>query len=86
VWYDQYMAYETTFLTERGTLTLPASIRKTLGLRGKQQLIVETNKAGEIVLRPATVVPVELYTEERINEFARDEAELADLLKKNNIQ
>ena len=80
------MAYETTFLTERGTLTLPASIRKTLGLRGKQQLIVETNEAGEIVLRPSVVVPVEIYTEERINEFTRDEAALADLLKKKNIQ
>jgi antitoxin PrlF len=86
VWYDKSMAYETTFLTERGTLTLPASIRKTLGLRGKQQLIVETNKAGEIVLRPAAVVPVELYTEERISEFTRDEAALAELLKKNHIQ
>jgi antitoxin PrlF len=86
LWYDQGMAYETTFLTERGTLTLPASIRKTLGLRGKQQLIVETNKAGEIVLRPAAVVPVEIYTEERISEFAHDEAALSDLLKKNHIQ
>lgn len=85
MWYDQDMTYETTFLTERGTLTLPASIRKTLGLRGKQQLIVETNKAGEIVLRPAAVVPVELYTEQRIAEFARDEAALANVLKKNHV-
>lgn len=80
------MIQDTTFLTERGTLTLPASIRKTLGLKGKQQLIVEANEAGEIVLRPAAVVPIEIYSEERIAEFSQDDAALGALLSKHNIR
>jgi AbrB family looped-hinge helix DNA binding protein len=83
--YNKKMMQETTFLTERGTLTLPASIRKSLGLEGKQQLIVETTDNGEIVLRPAAVVPVEIYTEERIAEFTRDDKALAKLLKRHGI-
>lgn len=73
---------ETTFLTERGTLTLPATIRKALGISGRQQFIVETTAQGEILLRPAMVVPTELYTEERITEFEKDDDALGALLDK----
>ena len=76
---------ETTFLTERGTLTLPATIRKSLGIRGRQQFIVETTDRGEIVLRPASVVPLEIYAEDRIAEFSRDDAALGTLLDKRSI-
>jgi AbrB family looped-hinge helix DNA binding protein len=79
------MIQETTFLTERGTLTLPSTVRKSLGLKGKQQLIVETTEQGEILLRPAALVPIEMYSEDRIKEFASDDAELGDLLDKHNI-
>jgi antitoxin PrlF len=66
---------EVTTLTERGALTLPASIRKELGIKGKQQFLVSTTKKGEIMLRPAVTVPIEIYTETRIAEFASaDEA------------
>jgi AbrB family looped-hinge helix DNA binding protein len=73
---------ETTFVSERGTLTLPASIRKELGLKGKQQVLVETTEAGEIILRPAYAVPIEYYTEARIAEFASEEEELGRLMKR----
>lgn len=76
---------ETTFLTERGTLTLPATIRKSLGIRGKQQFIVETTDKGEILLRPALVVPTELYTDARIAEFEKDDAALGALLDKAGL-
>tara|TARA_B100001778_G_C18056837_1_gene392344 strand:- start:60 stop:299 length:240 start_codon:yes stop_codon:yes gene_type:complete len=79
------MEQETTFLTERGTLTLPAAIRKSLGLQGKQQLIVETTPNGEILLRPAAIVPLEMYSEERIAEFASDDTALGKLLDKHGI-
>ncbi len=69
-------------LTERGTLTLPASFRKELGLLGKQQLIAQINEAGEIVLRPAAVFPIEMYSEERIAEFAEQDEALGDFLDK----
>lgn len=77
------MIQETTFLTERGTVTLPSSVRKSLGLKGKQQLIVETTEAGEILLRPAALVPIEMYSEERIKEFTSGETELGNLLDKH---
>ena len=76
---------ETTYLTERGTLTLPATIRKSLGIRGRQQFIVETTEGGEILLRPASLVPFEIYSEERIKEFAQDDKALGKLLDKNGF-
>lgn len=76
---------ETTFVTERGTLTLPAGIRKALGISGKQQMIVETTEGGEILLRPASVVPVELYSERRIAEFEQDDKALGKLLDKHGL-
>ncbi len=79
------MIQDTTFLTERGTVTLPASIRKSLGLSGKQQMIVEATDSGEIVLRPAAVVPIEIYSEERITEFASDDADVGALLDKHGV-
>lgn len=80
------MIQETTFLTERGTLTLPSIVRKALGLKGKQQLIVETTDAGEILLRPAALVPVEMYSEERIAEFTADDAKIGELLGEYGVR
>lgn len=69
-------------LTERGTLTLPAHIRKALGVTGGQQFIVYTTPDGELILRPAVTVPVEIYSEARITEFAKDDAALGKMLAK----
>lgn len=78
------MKEEVIPLTERGTLTLPAHFRKKLGLSGKQQLIGQLNDAGEIVLRPAAVLPIELYSDVRIAEFGEQDDALGDLLDKKN--
>ena len=67
-------------LTNRGTLTLPANFRKILGLTGKQQLIGQINESGEIVLRPAAVFPIEMYSDERITEFSEQDDSLGELL------
>jgi len=66
-------------LSSRGTLTLPAKLRQSLGLKADDQLIAETVPGG-LLLRPAVTLPVEMYTEERIAEFDAAEAELASLL------
>ncbi len=78
------MKQEIIPLTDRGTLTLPAHFRKRLGLTGKQQLIGEINEAGEIVLRPAATFPIEMYSEDRIAEFADQDEQLGELLPKKN--
>ncbi len=59
----------------RGTVTLPADLRRKLGLRRGDVLGVRLT-GGSIVLTPAVVTSVELYTDERIAEFGRN-ADLA---------
>lgn len=61
-------AEEIAQLSGRGTVTLPARIRKELGLREGDVLRVRLVD-GSIQLTPAAVMPIELYTEERIAEF-----------------
>ena len=62
------MTNEIAQVSGRGTVTLPARIRKELGLREGDVLRVRLVD-GSIQLTPTAVVPIELYTEERIAEF-----------------
>lgn len=59
-----------TQLSGRGTVTLPAAVRRRLGLEEGDVLAVRVSGAS-IVLTPTVVTPVELYTEERLAEFER---------------
>ena len=68
-------------LSERGVITIPASLRQAYGLKANDELILEGTEAG-ILLRPSIIVPIEIYTEARIAEFARDEAAIGKLLRK----
>lgn len=67
-------------ITSRGVITLPARVRRALGLRADDQLIAEVTPDG-LLLRPAVTIPVELYTPEREREFDEAEAELATVLR-----
>ena len=69
----------TLTLTNRGVVTLPAKLRRALGLKADDQLIAETTPEG-LLLRPAVTLPVEIYSEKRIREFDEAEAELAKVL------
>jgi bifunctional DNA-binding transcriptional regulator/antitoxin component of YhaV-PrlF toxin-antitoxin module len=60
-------------------VTLPAKLRRALGLRADDQLIAETTPEG-LLLRPAVTLPVEIYSEKRIREFDAAEAQLAKVL------
>lgn len=55
-------------VTSRGVVTLPARLRRQLGLREDDVLIAETTSEG-LLLRPAITLPMEIYDEERIREF-----------------
>ncbi|RIH90437.1 transcriptional regulator, AbrB family [Calidithermus terrae] len=59
-----------TQLSPRGQVTLPAAIRKALGLKAGDALLLRVEE-GRVVLEPARVLPVEAYTEERIREFTQ---------------
>jgi AbrB family looped-hinge helix DNA binding protein len=56
-------------LGKKGQVSIPRSILKKLGLEGDIALLVDTTGDGAIVLRPAAVYPVEIYSDERIREF-----------------
>jgi len=73
----------TLTLTNRGVVTLPAKLRRALGLRANDQLIAETTPEG-LLLRPAVTLPVEIYSEKRIREFDEAEAELAKVLNRRS--
>lgn len=63
-------------INDRGVVTIPAALRREFGLSAGKELIAEKTPEG-ILLRPSVNVPIEMYTEERIAEFASDEEELA---------
>jgi antitoxin PrlF len=71
----------TVTINQRGNLTLPAAIRKEMGLSPNDQMIAEITEEG-ILLRPAITMPLEIYTDERIAEFEQEEARLAEVLKR----
>jgi AbrB family looped-hinge helix DNA binding protein len=73
----------TLTLTSRGVVTLPAKLRRALGLRPDDQLIAETTPEV-LLLRPAVTLPIEIYSEKRIREFDEAEADLAKVLNRRS--
>ncbi len=57
-------------MSDKGQVTLPAAMRKMLGLNKRSALTVEV-VGGKIVLTPAVVFETELYTDKRIAEWSR---------------
>ena len=68
------MSDDVAQLSSRGTVTLPAALRRELGLAEGDVLTVKVAD-GAIVLTPAVLTEVEAYTDRRIREF-EDAAEL----------
>jgi antitoxin PrlF len=71
----------TLTMTSRGNVTLPAKLRRALGLKANDQLIAETTPEG-LLLRPAVTLPVEMYSEKRIREFDEAEVDLEKVLSR----
>jgi AbrB family looped-hinge helix DNA binding protein len=70
-------------VTDRGVITLPAKLRKELGLKPDDVLIAEITAEG-LLLRPAVTLPTEVYSAEREREFDAAEAELEGALRKRS--
>ncbi len=66
-------------INNRGTITIPARMREAFGLKADDELIIEDTDAG-LLLRPSVAVPIELYSDDRIAEFNREDDAIADLL------
>ncbi|HBT46494.1 MAG TPA: AbrB family transcriptional regulator [Peptococcaceae bacterium] len=58
---------------KRGTITIPAALRQQYRLEEGSILVFEPREEG-ILLRPASVYPVEIYTPERKAEFLLNNA------------
>jgi AbrB family looped-hinge helix DNA binding protein len=58
-------------INERGTLTLPKELRRRIGLAGGGQVVAEETAEG-ILIRGGATFPVEIYTDQRIAEFGRN--------------
>jgi antitoxin PrlF len=73
----------TVTMTSRGVVTLPAKVRREMGLKADDQLIAETTPEG-LLLRPAVTLPIEIYSKKRIREFDEAEAELDQVLRRRS--
>lgn len=58
----------TLVVSSRGQITLPARVRKRLGIKSGDVVILE-DRPEEIVLRPGIVLEYERYTDEQIAEW-----------------
>lgn len=76
---------QTLFVSSRGQITLPAEVRKQFGIKSGEPVIIE-DRNGELVLKPAAVLEVEMYSPAKIAEWDKqdqlDEAGRKAILKK----
>jgi antitoxin PrlF len=72
---------ENLVVTEKGQITLPVSMRRSLGL-GKRSVVQAEQVGGKIVLTPAMVIETELYSDEQIREWDKQDAFGKDERKK----
>ena len=59
---------ETSKVGKRGTVVIPARLRRRFGIKEGSLVIAEETGDG-ILIRPAVALPVETYSPERIAEF-----------------
>ena len=62
------MITETSKVGKRGTVVIPATLRRRFGIEEGSLVIAEEREDG-ILIRPAVVLSVEVYTPERKAEF-----------------
>jgi len=64
---------EPTRIGKRGTVVVPARLRRRYGMEEGTMVVAEESPYG-VLLRPAAVVPVEVYSPERKAEFLLNNA------------
>ena len=64
---DEYL-----IIRSNGQITLPAGIRKRLGIKPGGVVVLE-ERSGEVVLRPAVVVGIETYTDADIAQWDKED-------------
>lgn len=64
---------ETLVVSSRGQITLPANLRKRLGIKGGDVMILE-DRGDEVVLKPGMVVELQLYGDEQVTRWDAEDA------------
>ncbi len=72
---------ETLLVSNRGQITLPASMRKQLGIEPGAALIIEACD-GTLTLKPAAVLEIEHYSDEQIARWDSEDTLDADERKR----
>ena len=62
------MEMDTTKVGKRGTIVIPAGLRRKYGFEEGSVVIAEAREEG-VLLRPVVTLPLEIYTPERKAEF-----------------
>ncbi len=68
------MKQETSKVGKRGTVVIPANIRRRLGIAEGSLVIAEEREDG-VLFRPAVTLPIETYSKGRKAELLLDRAE-----------
>ena len=63
---------ESVLVTSRGQITLPAGVRKRLGIKAGGVVLLE-ERNGEVVLRAAAVLEIENYSAEDIANWDKED-------------
>jgi len=63
---------QNVMVSNRGQITLPAKIRKRLGIQSGGIVIVE-DRDKEVVLRPAAVIEIETYSDADITRWDKED-------------
>jgi AbrB family looped-hinge helix DNA binding protein len=58
-----------TRLGKKGQVSIPRAVLDRLGIEPETVLLVESTDDGSILLRPAGVYPIEIYSDARVSEF-----------------
>lgn len=59
-------------ISKRGQITLPAELRKEMGFKPGSTVIAEI-RDNELVLRPATVLEIEIYSDKDIERWNEED-------------
>jgi len=62
-----------TRIGKKGQVSIPKAVLDKLGIAPETVMLVESTDDGSIILRPAGVYPVELYSDARVSEFLEED-------------
>jgi len=62
-----------TRVGKKGQVSIPKAVLDRLGIEPETVLLVESTSDGSILLRPAGVYPIEVYSDARVSEFLEED-------------